>query len=55
MSTRIGTGFEPIDTSQSSEFIALGAAVMLAVVIAVLFVGQQVAQVILTIGAGLQI
>jgi len=53
MSTR--NGYDRMDTSQSSEFIALGAAVMLAVIISVLFLGQQVAQLLFAIAAGLRI
>ena len=53
MSTR--SGYDRIDTSQSSEFIVLGAAVMLVVIISVLFLGQQLAQLMLAIAAGLQV
>lgn len=53
MSTR--SGYDRIDTSQPSEYIALGAAVLLAVIISVLFLGQQVMHLMLAIGAGLRV
>ena len=46
---------DQIDTSQVSEFVALGGAVTLAVIIGVVFLGHQLAQVISAIGAGLRV
>ena len=55
MSVSTGSRTDRIDTSQASELVALGAAVVVAVIIGAVYLGQQVAQIMLAIGAGLRV
>ena len=48
MSTR--SGYEPIDTEQSVQYLAVVAVVVLSVAIAMLYLGHQFTELILAIG-----
>jgi hypothetical protein len=53
MSTR--SGYDRIDTEQSVQHLAIVAVVLLSVLIAVLYLGHQFTQLILALGALLQV
>jgi len=53
MSTR--SGYEPIDTEQAVQHIAIVAVVVLTVLIAMLYLGHQFTELIIAIGTLLQV
>ena len=53
MSTR--SGYDPVDTEQSIQHLAIVAVVLLSVLIAVLYLGHQFTQLILALGSLFQV